>query len=129
MKTHGIISASNGFNSLAIAIIVLIFAAIAAEAQSDRGAVVPLPNNITNGLFTPTQSQRFFQNGREAFEREVKIFNHPERYWDNNVLQFDRGLIEQMSQLKLDKQLTRNQEIKILLCINKNRTTFIFPNP
>ena len=102
MKTHNLISASNLFNALVVATIILASAAITAKAQSHRGAVVPFPNNVTNGLFTPTQSQRFFQNGREAFEREVEIFNHPESYWDNDVLQFDRESIEQMDLLKAD---------------------------
>ena len=100
MKTHNLVSASSLFNTLAVATIILASAAITAKAQGDLSSVVPLPSDVTNGLFAPTQSQRFFQNGREAFEREVEIFNQPERYWDNDVLQFDRKLIEKMNLLK-----------------------------
>ena len=53
-----------------------------------------------NGLFTPTQSERFFQAGREDFEREVEIFNHPEHYLSDDILQIDPALIEQMNQNK-----------------------------
>lgn len=115
MKTHHLISASSLFNTLTVAIIILTSAAITAKAQSDRGSVISLPNNVTNGLFAPTQSQRFFQNGREAFKREVEIFARPERYWDNDVLQFDRELIEQMDLLKLaaDSDLKFQQKLRL----------------
>ena len=100
MKTYNLISASSWLNTLISATVILTSTAITAKAQSVRGSVAPLPSNVTNGLFAPTQSQRFFQNGREAFEKEVEIFNQPQRYWDNDVLQFDRESIEQMNLLE-----------------------------
>lgn len=77
------------FNSLIVAIIIVILAAITtANAQTNF--------NLLDGLFTPRQSERFFQAGRENFEREVEIFNHPERYLRDDLLQIDPELIEQM---------------------------------
>ena len=88
---------------------ILIAAITPATAQSDPGAIAPsLPNNVINGLFTPTQSQEFFEEGRAAFEREVEIFNNPERYADEDLLQFDRELIKEMEQLQ--QKETRNEE-------------------
>jgi hypothetical protein len=52
-----------------------------------------------NGLFTPTESTRFFQAGRVDFAREVEIFNHPERYLRDDLLQINPELIEQMDRL------------------------------
>ncbi|MEM8828400.1 MAG: hypothetical protein AAGE96_03465 [Cyanobacteria bacterium P01_G01_bin.19] len=49
-----------------------------------------------NGLFTPTQSERFFQAGRENFEREIEIFTHPEKYLRSDVLKIDPEAIKQM---------------------------------
>lgn len=103
-------------NTVATATIILIAAITPATAQSDRGAsALFLPNNVINGLFTPTQSQRFFEEGRIAFEREVEIFNHPERYQGEDLLQFDRELIEQMKQLQPKKEVTSNSELEILI--------------
>lgn len=100
---------SSGFN-VATATVILMAAITPAKAQADRGAIAPLPNNVVNGLFTPTQSQKFFHEGRAAFEREVEIFNNPERYTNKELLEFDPELIEQMKQLKLKKQVTSNEE-------------------
>lgn len=96
-------------DTVATVSIIFIAAITPATAQSDRGATVPsLPNDVVNGLFTPTQSQRFFQEGRKAFEREVEIFNNPERYEGEKILQFDRELIEEMKQLQQEE--TSNEE-------------------
>ena len=52
--------------------------------------------NSLNGLFTPTQSQRFSRAGRERFEREIKIFSNPDKYFNNDLLTIDTAAIEQM---------------------------------
>ena len=54
--------------------------------------------NSLNGLFTPTQSQRFFRTGRERFEREIEIFTNPDKYLNNNLLSIDPAAIEQMNE-------------------------------
>ena len=96
MKTNNTGLIFNWFNSLVLAVAIVIVAAITtAKAQNSF--------NIINGLFTPTQADRFFQAGREDFEQEVKIFIHPERYLRDDLLQIDPELIEQMDQ---PKQLT-----------------------
>ncbi|MDJ0688299.1 MAG: hypothetical protein QNJ41_07305 [Xenococcaceae cyanobacterium MO_188.B32] len=37
-----------------------------------------IPNTVINGLFTPTESQRFFEEGRRTFELDARILNNPE---------------------------------------------------
>lgn len=88
----------NWVTSLIMAMAIVILAAMTtAKAQKSIE-----PNNIDlntiNGLFTPTESQRFFQAGREDFAREVRIFLHPERYLKDDILQIDPELRQQMYQ-------------------------------
>ena len=74
--------------SLAIAILLVIFGAIGtAKAQTD---VTNASQSVLNGLFTPTAADRFFEEGRRNMEREVEILNHPERYYREDILQFNR---------------------------------------
>ena len=82
------------FNTLLVAVIIGFLAVTAAKAENN------LDFDALNGLFTPTQSERFFQEGRENFEREVEILSHPEQYLWNDSLQIDPELLEQMN----DKQ-------------------------
>ncbi len=90
MKTNTSGLVFNWFNSLLFAIAIVMLAAITtAKAQAYF--------DVINGLFTPTQSDRFFQAGREDFEREIELFTHPERYRSNDLLQIDPKLIEQMN--------------------------------
>lgn len=95
MKTNRKSLAVNCFNTLVLAVIIGILTAIAAKAQDH------LNFELLNGLFTPTESERFFQAGREDFEREIAILNHPERYLSGDVLQIDPKIIKQMNQLEL----------------------------
>ncbi len=81
MKTNTSGLVFNWFNSLLFAIAIVMLAAITtAKAQAYF--------DVINGLFTPTQSDRFFQAGREDFEREIELFTHPERYRSNDLLQW-----------------------------------------
>ncbi|HEY9767637.1 MAG TPA: hypothetical protein V6C71_03905 [Coleofasciculaceae cyanobacterium] len=89
MKTNTSGFVFNCFNSLLLAIAVMLAAITTAKAQ--------VYFDVIDGLFTPTQSDRFFQAGREDFEREIELFTHPERYRSNDLLQIDPKLIEQMN--------------------------------
>jgi hypothetical protein len=55
-----------------------------------------IPNSVFNGLFSPNAAQRFFETGREDFEREIKFVGNLERYFNGNLLQIDEKLIEQI---------------------------------
>ncbi len=77
------------FNSVILAIAIVMLAAITtAKAQ--------IYFDLVNGLFTPTQSEGFFQAGRADFEQEIELFTHPERYPSKDLLQIDPELIEQI---------------------------------
>lgn len=82
------------FNVIIVAIAIVITAAIGTAKGQDYYDVI-------NGLFTPNQSERFFQAGREDFEREVEIFNHPERYLNEDLLQINPELVDRMNQIQL----------------------------
>jgi hypothetical protein len=73
-----------------LALIIGVLGVLAAKAQDN------IDVQALNGLFTPTEATRFFQAGRVDFEREVEIFNHPERYLRDDLLQINPELIEQM---------------------------------
>lgn len=85
------------FKSLSFALVFInVFMAISssviAQAQDNFNF------NVLNGLFVPTQSQRFFQTGREKFEQEIQIFTDPKHYLGEDLLQIDPKLIKQMKQ-------------------------------
>ena len=84
---------SNSFNTLLLAVALGMLVVVAAKAESNFNF------DVLNGLFTPTQSERFFQAGREDFEREIDIFNHPELYPSEDLLQIDPELVGQMNRL------------------------------
>ncbi len=90
MKTNNTGLIFNWFNSLALAVAIVILAAITTAKAQDSF-------NMINGLFTPTQADRFFQAGRKDFEKEVERFNYPESYSGDDLLQIDPELIEQMN--------------------------------
>lgn len=78
------------FNTLVVAVVIGLLAVVAAKAENNFNF------DLISGLFTPTQSERFFQAGREDFEREVAIFNHPELYLRDDLLQISPAIAEQM---------------------------------
>jgi len=78
------------FETIVLAVIIGFLTVWAAKAESN------LNFDVLNGLFTPTQAERFFEVGREKIEREVEILNHPERYLSDDLLEIDPTLIEQM---------------------------------
>jgi hypothetical protein len=79
------------FETFLLAAVIGMLVVLAVKAQDN------VDFEVLNGLFTPTESTRFFQAGREDFAREVEIFNHPERYLGDNLLQINPELIEQMN--------------------------------
>ena len=90
MKTSNKSLIHSSLETLLLAIVMGILTAWAAKAEDNFNF------NVLNGLFTPTESERFFQAGREDFEREVEMFNHPERYLSDDLLKINPELIEQM---------------------------------
>ena len=91
MKTSNKSFFYGSLETLLLAVAIGILAVLAVKAEDSFNY------DVLNGLFTPTQSDRFFQAGREDFEREVEFFNHPERYFKDDLLHIDPELIEQMN--------------------------------
>jgi hypothetical protein len=81
------------FETFLLAVVIGMLVVLAVKAQDN------VDFEVFNGLFTPTESTRFFQAGRVDFAREVEIFNHPERYLGDNLLQINPELIEQMDRV------------------------------
>ncbi|WP_019506850.1 hypothetical protein [Pleurocapsa sp. PCC 7319] len=87
MKTNTLYSVSFFCTSLAMAIaLVMIGAMGTAKAQN---TVPQLDNFDSNGLFTPTSAQRFFEQGRRNMEREIEILEDPEHYFGEGILQIN----------------------------------------
>ncbi len=80
----------DSLETLLITVVISLLTVMAVKAENSPDL------NSLNGLFTPTQSERSFQAGRENFEREVEILTYPERYWRDDLLQIDPELIEYM---------------------------------
>jgi hypothetical protein len=52
-------------------------------------------SQILNGLFTPTNAQRFFEQGRREFQREEKIFVDREDYFNGDILKIKEEFTSQ----------------------------------
>ncbi len=120
MKTNNLLFIANLFESLTIATALILLGAIAtAKAQNGIPAtgasltvetqtlMLDRQNLSINGLFTPTAAQRFYEAGREDFEREMKYLRDSERYFSEDILQIDT---ESLQQIWKDKPLP---ELKI----------------
>jgi hypothetical protein len=53
-----------------------------------------------NGLFTPTQSQEFFREGRRNFRLQEWMFDRPDIYFKPNLLKIDPQLLDRLEQTK-----------------------------
>ena len=98
MTTKILHSIINLVEYLTLAIFIILVSAIATSKAKDIQP--PLDESTLNGLFTPTEAQRFFEAGRKDFEQEVEIIAHPERYLTDDLLQIDDRLIEEMRETK-----------------------------
>ncbi|MGK7875876.1 MAG: hypothetical protein AB4426_22030 [Xenococcaceae cyanobacterium] len=57
---------------------------------------------VFNGLFTPTSSQLFFEEGMLRFEREVQIMLDRQHYSPDRILQISDDLVRQEELLPLE---------------------------
>lgn len=97
MTTNTLHSIAIFCKSLVIAIVlVLVNAAGTAQAQVN---IPNLNDPALNGLFTPTSAQRFFEEGRNKMEREIKILTNSEHYLREDILQVDTRDIESIDEL------------------------------
>ena len=53
-----------------------------------------ISQTVINGLFTPTEAQRFFQEGRRKFESDARILSNSDYYFNSNILQISPELLE-----------------------------------
>lgn len=50
-------------------------------------STVPIPDrSVLNGLYSPTASEIFFEEGKRKIERETKILVNPRRYKKEGIL-------------------------------------------
>ena len=69
-----------------------------------RSAIADIANkNVINGLFAPTASQQFFEEGQENFDRETTFLNNSELYFEREILQIDPALMQKMKKTKLKR--------------------------
>jgi hypothetical protein len=84
-----------GFSAIAF----LSISAIANEQTAQAQNNVPkIPNSTFNGLFSPNAAQRFFEEGREDFEREIKFVTNSEGYFNGDLLEINEELLEQIKE-------------------------------
>lgn len=98
MKTNTLHFGSFLCTSLSLTFFIIIGAIDRAFAESK----VPLPNqSVLNGLYSPTASEKFFEEGRRNIERETEILVNPERYKREDILQnntIDTKIIEKIEE-------------------------------
>lgn len=107
MKTNILRFVSFFSTSLAIALALVIISAMG-TAKANNNVPVPrtLPNlrpSVLNGLFSPTASERFFEEGRRQLEREADILTHPERYEREGILKIDMTKIKKIEETEGEK--------------------------
>ena len=107
MKTNILRFVSCFSTSLAIAIVLVIISAMStAEANNNTPVPRTLPDihpSVLNGLFSPTASERFLEEGRRRLEREVDILTHPERYEREDILKIDTTKIKNIEETEGEK--------------------------
>jgi hypothetical protein len=87
------INALGYVKSVIIAIALLLVTDTPARSQASIGNI---DSSVINGLFTPTASQRFFEAGRENFERETEVLQDSGRYFDGDILEINPQVTKQM---------------------------------
>jgi hypothetical protein len=78
-----------------LSVLLITIALIVLYPSSVHSWPVPLEtSSVRNGLYTPTNSQRFFEQGRVNFEREIKRFQE-DKNTTSNLLTIDEEIISQ----------------------------------
>lgn len=62
-----------------------------------------------NGLYTPTNSERFFEQGRKQLEEEIKRLNQPQTDTED-LLNIDQDVLKQKQLLEKQQWLLDSQE-------------------
>lgn len=95
MNTHTRSIVGLGKSGL-MAIAILTAGTITTSSAQDNIPAVPTPT--FNGLFSPTAADRFFETGRNNFEREIDFVNDSEDRFSDDLLQLDPELVQQMKE-------------------------------
>jgi hypothetical protein len=70
------------------------------------GTILRTPDSsLINGLFTPNSSDIFFQEGREKFDREIKILLDNRLAVSENLLEIQDDIFQQQQELENNFQL------------------------
>ncbi len=70
------------------------------------GAILRTSNSsLINGLFTPTSSELFFQEGREKLDREIDILLDNRLAVSENLLKIQDDIFQQQQELENNYQL------------------------
>ena len=72
-----------------------------------------IPQDVINGLFYPRSSQRFFEQGRSIFEREIQIFFYRQHLSLENILKTSDQLLQQ-NELLRQEEILHWQRLNIL---------------
>jgi hypothetical protein len=88
MKTH-LQQAFNRLSSITILTLTMVLVGLSNTIKAQT------PSQVINGLFTPTSAQRFFQEGRDKFATEARIFTRPEYYFNGEILKINKELLRQ----------------------------------
>lgn len=70
--------------------IALAFALMIASSTEVARANSINVSSFTNGLFTPTASQRYFEQGRQQFQQEEQNFNHNTELTEQQLLKLPK---------------------------------------
>lgn len=89
-----------GLRKSGLIAIALTIGAITATSAQDNLPAAPTPDFTPafNGLFSPTAAERFFETGRNNFEREIDFVNDSEDHFSDDLLQLDPELVQQMKE-------------------------------
>ncbi|MEM6403435.1 MAG: hypothetical protein AAF757_24930 [Cyanobacteria bacterium P01_D01_bin.116] len=94
MKTNILHFASFFYICTAIASVII----SAIDTAFAQNTVPSIDRSVVNGLYSPTASELFFEEGRRKIERETQILVNPERYKRSDILQnntIDTKIIEE----------------------------------
>lgn len=90
--------------------IALTLAAITTSSAQNNIPAAQTPNFTPtfNGLFSPTAADRFFETGRNNFEREIDSVIDSEDRFSDDLLQLDPELVRQMKENKSTQNIEQS---------------------
>lgn len=87
------------------------FVIVGAKGTAKAQSTIPNINQrVLNGLFSPTASERFLEEGNRNIEREIQILRNPKLYKREDILQIHKTDSEIIKETETKKSIPNSVE-------------------